>query len=80
MQNTSTLLTHDQIKRKVTAITKKWIITHGFEKQLRVQCVKGIFHIDNCGNYLLTAKEILTDATGMEFREIGISTAKLANY
>jgi len=80
MQTTTQLLTHDQIKRKVTSSTKKWIIAHGYEKQLKVQCVKGIFHIDNCGNYLLTAKEILTMATGLEFREIGISAAKLANY
>lgn len=71
------LLTHDQIKRKVTAVGKRWIKEHGFEKSLKVQCIKGIFHIDNCGNYLLTAKEILTDATGLEFTEIGISTTKL---
>ena len=78
--NNTKHLTYSQIKRKVTAAGKKWIITHGYEKDLKVQCIKGIFHIDNCGNYLLTAKEILTMATGLELREIGTSAAKLANY
>lgn len=78
--NNTEHLTYSQIKRKVTAACKKWITTHGYEKDLKVQCIKGIFHIDNCVNYLLTAKEILTMATGLEFREIGTSAAKLANY
>ena len=70
------LLTEVQIKRKVQAKTKAWLKMNNFT-DLKVRCTRGIFIIDNCGNYLLSAMEILEIATGLQFNQITNSTAKL---
>ena len=75
----TTFLTHDQIKRKCTASVKRWIKEKGYSGKLQVYCTRGTFHINNCGNYMLSAKQILETATGLEFNFMTSSMARLKN-
>lgn len=72
------ILTHSQTKRRIQASTKKWLKDRGYDKQLSCNCQRGTFIINNCDNYLLTAKLILQQANPeYSFQEITTSTAKL---
>lgn len=72
-----TLLTDTQIKRKITAAAKQWLKERGYDNKIQFRCVRGTYHFDNCGNYMLSASYILNAATGFEFRNMGISMARL---
>ena len=69
------MLTDTQINRKAIALTKKWIKEKGY-KYLQCYTVKGTFHINNCHYYMLSAKSILEQATGLQFTHMTTSMAK----
>jgi urease beta subunit len=69
-------LTDTQIKRKATAMAKKWVKDMGY-KDIQVYSVRGTFHANNCNNYLLSAKQIMEAATGLEFNFMTATMARL---
>lgn len=66
----------DKFKREVSKSAKQWIKNHGFDTIL-VKCVRGVFHVTNANNYLLTAKDILELATSIEFESMGDNMARI---
>jgi len=72
----TTNLTDSQIKRKATAMAKKWVKDNGYN-DIQIYSVRGTFHANNCNNYLLSAKQILETATGLEFNFMTATMARL---
>lgn len=66
----------DKFKREVSKRAKQWIKNHGFDTIL-IKCVRGVFHVTNANNYLLTAKDILESATSIEFESMGDNMARI---
>jgi hypothetical protein len=71
------LLTGSQIRCKITSATKHWINVNGYSNKITVRFIRGTYHLDNCGNYMLSAKYILEQATGFEFMALNGSMARL---
>ncbi len=75
----TTYFTDSQIIRKVIAATKQWLKKYGYENKIMFRYIRGTFHFDNCGNYLLSANDILQQATGFQFTYYNTSMARLHN-
>jgi hypothetical protein len=71
------LLTGSQIRCKVSAATKKWLSDNGYTNKIAFRFIRGTYHFDNAGNYMLSAKYILEAATGLEFISLNGSMARL---
>ena len=78
METISTeFLTDTQVMRKVIAITKVYLKSLGYEKVITVHCIRGTYHATNCSVYWMTAKQILESATGLSFRSLNGSMARI---
>jgi hypothetical protein len=75
------IYTDSQIRCKITAAVKCWLKDNGYDKSIFFRYVRGTYHFDNCGNYMLSAKGILEAATGLKFTQHGShSMARLASH
>lgn len=73
----SQLLTDSQVRCKITAATKKWLKDNHYTNKIAFRYIRGTYHFDNCANYMLSAKYILEQATGLSFSEMNASMARL---
>ena len=69
------LLTDSQINRKIQAVTKKWLASKGYN-DVQVNCIRGTWHTTNASKYMMSAKYILEQATGFEFRYMTASMTR----
>lgn len=65
--------TATQIRKEV----KTWLANNGYANLIGLKVINGIYHFDNCGNYMLDGKTILELATGLQAEYMGISMAKI---
>ena len=65
--------TATQIRKEV----KDWLANNSYTNLIGLKVVNGIYHFDNCGNYMLTGKQILELATGLQAEYMSTSMAKI---
>lgn len=75
----TTFLTDTQKMRKILASVKNWLNQHGYKNLIFCRYIRGTYHFDNCQNYMLTAADILENATGLKFTHVSNSMAKLSD-
>lgn len=68
-------LTDTQINRKVQASAKRWLKERNMNNVI-VSCIHGVFHATNAVSYSTTCKDILEQATGLQFRFISDGMSK----
>jgi len=71
------ILTDTQRNRKIQASAKAWLKSKGYS-DVTINCIRGTWHATNAGNYMMTAKYILEQSTGLEFRQLNASMARIA--
>ena len=69
-------LTTPQLNRKIQAMAKNWLKERKYN-DVTVNCIRGTFHTTNASNYMMSAKYILEQATGMQFRQMTASMTRL---
>lgn len=63
--------------RQITAAAKNWLQSKGYN-DVMIHHTRGIWHLTNGANYLLSAKEVLEAATGLKFDRMNSSMTRLA--